>query len=70
MRAHEDGSVEAFGWGFSPPELAGTGTSFEAAPSGGLLNGWTAYELHAIAHGVPCDCPIGRAHAAGPPAQP
>lgn len=58
----ENGQVMCNGWGFGVlgvPE----GVTFDVDPSGGLLEGWTAVELHAIAHGVPCDCPIGQAHA-------
>ena len=60
---HEDPSqVQCNHWRFGT-SLLPEGESVETEPVNGLLNGWTLVELHAIAHGVPCDCPIGRAHA-------
>jgi len=34
----------------SPPAHLGTG----------VVMGWSLQELHAIAHGVPCSCPVGQ----------
>jgi len=32
-----------------------------AQPETGMVMGWTLQQLHAIAHGVPCHCPVGHA---------
>lgn len=54
-----DGQVDASGWGFGTPALP-EGATVDMEPSAGGLAGWTAYELHAIAHGIPCDCEVAQ----------
>lgn len=55
-----EGEVVMEGWRFGMPE--GT-PKLEVPVIDGRLAGWTAVELHAIAHGVPCPCALGGAHA-------
>lgn len=54
--------IECPDWVFLAEELSGTGDSVPMDAVDGMLGGWTAFELHAIAHGLPCACPYGQAH--------
>ena len=44
-------------WTFGLPES--DSGPLPIAPLGNLFGGWTAEELHVIAHGHPCGCGIG-----------
>lgn len=52
--------IDASDWQFGAPWLP---EGSEVPITDGNLGGWTANELHKIAHGAPCDCLIGLAHA-------
>lgn len=52
------GEIAANNWKFAGDWLP-DGT--EVGLVDGTLGGWTGFELHTIAHGAPCDCPIGKA---------
>lgn len=57
--------IDANSWRFESAMIP-SGHMIDLEPVG-VLGGWTAYELHAIAHGLPCQCEIGRVHStAGP----
>ena len=52
-----DGTMDASGWEFGAPGQPST-FHMDAEPTAGRLAGWEAVELHAVAHGVPCDCEV------------
>lgn len=63
VSVNPNGSADASGWGMKT-ELVPVGQEVSLEVTAEAVGGWTVPQLHSIAHGVPCDCPIGRAAAA------
>lgn len=60
LEMNPDGSAAAipYHWEFGSSWLP-RGTEVPVEPD--ALGGWTLVELHAIAHGLPCDCAVQQA---------
>lgn len=57
------GSVDCSGWTFGVAEMVGIDGEVGVDVAGTTLGGWDRGELEMIAHGFPCDCPLGQANA-------
>lgn len=56
---NDSGGAHLEGWKFGTDMLT-PGDTMNSEVLGDTLNGWHVTELHVIAHGAPCDCPVGR----------
>lgn len=55
-----DGEIFLDNWSFHTPE-GEMGLSPVGQDGGGRVAGWELAELHLIAHGHPCSCPVAEA---------
>ena len=56
---NDRGGPHLEGWQFGTTSIE-LGAEIDLDPTPLGLAGWTHAELHRIAHGNPCDCPIGQ----------
>ena len=62
VQLNDSGGAHLVNWRFKALGLP-DGMELDVPAEPGQMAGWSVAELHNIAHGVPCDCPIGQAVA-------